>query len=92
MKHKVIIIIYVVVLLMTTMSCKSQKFAGDWSGRIPRGNGSLALVVHLKQTGNTWQGTMDSPDQQAFGIPLSSVTVVGDSLSIKTFSSHTKAS
>lgn len=82
MKHKIIIIIYVVVLLMTTMSCKSQKFAGDWSGRIPRGNGSLALVVHLKQTGNTWQGTMDSPDQQAFGIPLSSVTVVGDSLSI----------
>ena len=82
MKHKITIIIYAVVLLMATMGCKSQKFAGDWSGRIPRGSGSLALVFHLKQTGDTWQGTMDSPDQKAFGIPLSSVTIAGDSLNI----------
>lgn len=82
MKLKVITFVSIVLLLMTTTSCKTQNFAGDWSGRIPQGGGSLGLVLHLQKSGDSWQGTLDSPDQKAFGIPLSSVEIIGDSLSI----------
>lgn len=82
MKYRFLAIVSIIAFVMSTASCKSQKLAGDWSGRIPQGLGSTPLVLHLQQTGNAWQGTMDSPDQKAFGIPLSTVTVIGDSLSL----------
>ena len=48
---------------------------GDWQGAIDTGQGSLRVVFHLAQDkdGNL-TGTMDSPDQNAKGIVLSSVS------------------
>lgn len=52
-----------------------SEVAGDWQGAIDTGNGSLHVVFHLAQDkdGNL-TGTMDSPDQNATGIVVSSVT------------------
>jgi hypothetical protein len=50
-------------------------FPGDWSGALSVGVQKLRLVVHLKQTGGAWSGTMDSLDQGAMGIPIDTVTV-----------------
>jgi hypothetical protein len=48
---------------------------GDWEGSIDTGRGSLRVVFHLAQDKDgKLTGTMDSPDQGATGIPISSVT------------------
>jgi hypothetical protein len=48
---------------------------GDWQGAISTGSGSLHVVVHVSQDKDgKLTGTMDSPDQGATGIVISSVT------------------
>jgi uncharacterized protein len=48
---------------------------GDWQGTLDTGNGSLRVVLHLAQDQDgKLTGTMDSLDQGAMGIPISSVT------------------
>jgi hypothetical protein len=48
---------------------------GDWQGTISTGSALLRVVVHLSQDkeGNL-TGTMDSPDQGATGIAISSIS------------------
>ncbi len=55
---------------------------GTWEGVLHVG-GDLHLVFHLTSgTDGTWSATMDSPDQQAFGLPCNEVTFSGDSIRI----------
>ena len=66
-------------LLMTLLAASSVQAAsdvvGDWQGAIDTGRASLRVVIHLAQgkDGNL-AGTMDSPDQNAAGIVISSVS------------------
>lgn len=56
---------------------------GDWQGSLKLPAGSLHLVLHLKQDAqHQWVGTLDSPDQQAYGLRLKTVQVLSDSLYI----------
>ena len=44
--------------------------AGDWQGELQVQPGvTLLLVLHLYQNDSDWQVSLDSPAQQAFGIP-----------------------
>jgi pimeloyl-ACP methyl ester carboxylesterase len=54
----------------------AQSLAGDWQGTLAAAGVNLRLVIHLAQrpTGE-FQGTLDSPDQGARGIPLAGVAV-----------------
>jgi pimeloyl-ACP methyl ester carboxylesterase len=52
----------------------AQNLEGHWRGKIESDGISLRLAVHAEKTEKGWKGTMDSPDQQAFGIPLSFIT------------------
>jgi len=56
---------------------------GDWAGTLNAGGVELALVLHITEADSGLAATMDSPDQGAFGIPASSVTVTGDSVTIQ---------
>ena len=48
---------------------------GDWQGTLDTGNGVLHIVVHVTQAPDgSLTGTMDSPDQQASGIPITTIT------------------
>ena len=48
---------------------------GDWQGTLDTGHGSLRIVFHLAQDKDgKLTGTMDSPDQNASGIVLTSVS------------------
>jgi len=48
---------------------------GDWSGAISTGGGSLRAVIHVAQDKDgKLTATMDSPDQGATGIAISSIT------------------
>jgi hypothetical protein len=56
----------------------SKELEGDWDGSVSTPNGSLRIVVHFKnQPDGTTVATMDSPDQNAAGLPLSDVSQKG---------------
>jgi uncharacterized protein len=48
---------------------------GDWQGALATGNGLVRLVVHIAQDNKSnLTATMDSPDQGATGIAVSSIS------------------
>ncbi len=56
-------------------------FVGTWEGLLDAGAAQLRLVFHVEQgNGGELTGSMDSPDQGANGIPATSVSVDGRSL------------
>ncbi|HSW28529.1 MAG TPA: alpha/beta hydrolase [Longimicrobiales bacterium] len=59
-----------------------QAFQGVWTGVLEAGAAKLRLVFHVAVgAGGVLSGTMDSPDQGAAGIPATSVTAQGSTLS-----------
>ncbi|MFQ3610884.1 MAG: alpha/beta hydrolase [Fimbriimonadales bacterium] len=57
---------------------------GTWSGVLEVGAQQLRIVFHFRRNPDgQWTGTLDSPDQGAFGIPLSKVVLTGRSLSVQ---------
>jgi len=61
---------------------KAQSLAGDWYGSLEVQGMFLRLNLHFTQTADGYTGAFDSPDQGAFGIPLSTVTLTGQKLSL----------
>lgn len=56
----------------------SRDPVGHWQGSI---QGMVRIVLHLERRGDgTLAGTMDSPDQGAYGLRLDSLAFAGDSL------------
>jgi pimeloyl-ACP methyl ester carboxylesterase len=55
----------------------SQSFVGDWYGTLDAMGQKLPLVLHLIDSSGQWKGILDSPNQGAMGIPMSSVNVTG---------------
>jgi uncharacterized protein len=73
-------------LILTGNTLFAQKDpSGTWQGKADVGM-ELRIVFHFVKTATGYTATMDSPDQQAFGIPCDKVAVTGDSvfISIKT--------
>jgi len=55
---------------------------GSWSGVLEVQGMELRIVFHVEQGEGGLTATMDSPDQGATGIPVSDVTVAGDSVTL----------
>ena len=50
------------------------RFEGGWEGSLDTPQGSLRLIIHLEnQPDKTVKATIDSPDQNAMGLPLSGI-------------------
>ncbi len=64
------------------ISFGQKSVVGNWIGTLPVGGG-LRVVFHISKEGTVYSANMDSPDQGAKGIPVSSVVVNGDSLYLK---------
>lgn len=61
----------------------SPQIAGDWHGTLSAGGAELHVVFHFAGgSGGALSGTMDSVDQGANGIPLTSVTLKDSKLSL----------
>jgi len=59
-------------------------FNGSWEGKLNIGK-DIRITMNIKDTGgHKFFGTMDSPDQFAFGIPCETVIVYQDSIKITT--------
>lgn len=63
-------------------SATAQEAEGYWRGTLPVGATELAVGVAIARRDNgALSGTLDSPDQNAFGIPLADVVTGGGRLS-----------
>ena len=63
---------------------EDERLVGSWRGGLEVGGGaSLTIVFNISQDADgAFTGTMDSPDQGAIGIPLTSVTIEGSSVTV----------
>jgi hypothetical protein len=62
-------------VLGATTTASVSAAIGDWEGKIDTGNGSLRVIVHISQaTDGKLTGSLDSPDQDATGIGIGTVT------------------
>ncbi len=64
-------------------SVKPSDIDGTWVGTLDTGSVKLRIVFHITTTEGGLTATMDSPDQGANGIPVTSVTRDGQSLKLE---------
>jgi uncharacterized protein len=78
MKRKVMktILILATLLVAALSSVQAQEVTGDWQGTLAAESLSLRLVLHIRKGADgTLQATLDSVDQGANRIPVSSITL-----------------
>lgn len=67
--------VFILILLPAiVLGGKTQTITGDWNGLLDLEGVSIQVIIHIKQVENGFQATMDSPDQNAFDIPLDTLT------------------
>ncbi|GAB2949265.1 alpha/beta hydrolase [Hymenobacter coalescens] len=73
-----------VLCLLALPAAAAPSLSGDWQGALRAGGTEVPLIVHLRQQPDGgYTGTLDSPRQQAFGLPLAGVTVRADSVTLR---------
>jgi uncharacterized protein len=84
MKRVVLVLLSLLVVGLTgSVSAVAQDIVGDWQGTLHAGAADLRLVVHItKNTDGSLHATMDSVDQGANGIPVSTVTLKDSKLTL----------
>jgi fermentation-respiration switch protein FrsA (DUF1100 family) len=76
-------IVAAVVVLFAACAAHAQDIAGDWEGTLHAGAADLRLVLHIaKSDADGLKATLDSVDQAANGIPVSSITFKDSKLSL----------
>ncbi|MCL1938135.1 MAG: hypothetical protein FWF52_07055 [Candidatus Azobacteroides sp.] len=66
-------IISLTMCLFWVVSAFSQDIQGAWSGVLNAGEAKLRLVLNISEKEGIYSATMDSPDQEARGIPVSAI-------------------
>ena len=63
------------ITLSSALAAPATGVAGDWQGTLDTGGGTLRVVVHITQDKDgKLSGAIDSPDQSASGIAITSIT------------------
>lgn len=80
---KKLFVTFVFIFLATAVSL-AQDIGGDWNGTLNTGASELRLVLHVtKNPDGTLKSTIDSVDQGANGIPVTSTTLKDSTLNLK---------
>ncbi|GAA4436138.1 alpha/beta fold hydrolase [Ravibacter arvi] len=66
--------LFVTLGLLAAFSAQSQEIAGQWFGSLTVQGVQMRLVFNITQSASGYSATLDSPDQGAKGIPVSSTT------------------
>jgi pimeloyl-ACP methyl ester carboxylesterase len=69
-------------LFVSYLPAVGQQVTGDWHGLLDIPGSPLRLAFHIKQDSNAYSATMDSPDQSAYGIPVTSTRYENRTLSL----------
>ncbi|MDE0957212.1 MAG: alpha/beta fold hydrolase [Planctomycetota bacterium] len=57
----------------------AAKLTGSWRGIIDPDDASIELIFHIhSSTDDGWRGTVDTPAQNSFGLPLSGISIDED--------------
>ena len=70
-----------ILVVSGAVGARAQSVEGDWQGTIKAGGVELRVVVHVSRDDKgALKGTLDSPDQGANGIPVTSISVAESTL------------
>ena len=77
------ILILAVLVVAGASLVNAQDIAGDWQGTLSANGGELRLVLHVIKGGDGGlKATLDSVDQNANGIPVSSISLKSSQVSL----------
>jgi uncharacterized protein len=71
-----------------TASIDSSTLVGAWAGTLDLGTAKLHIIFHISSSPTGLSATLDSPDQGATGIPTTSTTLTGRTLTISAEALH----
>ena len=71
------------ILLLAVFALYGQEIVGTWTGAIDTPNGNLRINFNISETDQGHIATLDSPDQNAFGIPVDTTVYKKPDLRIK---------
>ena len=69
--------------LMAVFSLFGQDITGTWTGSLTIPEGELRVNFNISSTDKGYTSTLDSPDQNAYGIPVDSTLYKKAELTIK---------
>lgn len=76
-------LLFTLIVLAITYVSGAQEITGTWNGLLKVPGGQLRLVFHIEKENGTYKATMDSPDQNAFGLKVTSVGFENYDLNIR---------
>lgn len=62
------------IIALCSITNYSQEITGKWYGLLIVPGAQLPLEINITKTDSGYQSTMDSPDQKAFGIPITTTS------------------
>ena len=68
---------------LTSFSMSAQDITGQWNGALKIQGNQLRIVFHISKTDTGFTATMDSPDQNAKGIPVTTTTFENSKLKLE---------
>lgn len=66
--------VFFLVAVLVAFNMSGQEISGQWNGILKVPGGQLRVVFNISKTENGFSSTMDSPDQGAKGIPVTSTS------------------
>jgi pimeloyl-ACP methyl ester carboxylesterase len=76
-------IAFLSLIVLIPLITQGQDITGSWNGVLKIQGMELRVVFNISKTDSGYKSTMDSPDQGALGIPVTSTTVEGRKLDLK---------
>lgn len=76
-------VISIIFAVLYSISSNAQEITGQWNGALKIQGMQLRIAFTISEGENGLSSTMDSPDQGAFGIPVTSTTFDHDTLTLK---------
>ena len=74
---------FFVILTLIVSPSIAQTITGDWFGKLDIPGNALRINFHITENNGTYKTTMDSPDQNAFGIPTDYTAYENNELIVK---------
>ena len=71
------------IMLLAICSLSAQDITGTWSGALTIPDGQLRVNFNISAADDGYTSTLDSPDQEAFGIPVDTTFFKKPELTIK---------
>jgi putative CocE/NonD family hydrolase len=62
-----------ILIFSVIFGLNAQNIEGDWYGLLEAQEVNLRVVLHINKIESGFQATFDSPDQEAFGIPVDTI-------------------